>query len=40
MNRMENRARNEQQMYEDISRLTKAVERLVRLLEKLAQQQS
>ena len=32
--------RNEQQMYEDINRLTKAVERLVRLLEKLAQQQS
>jgi hypothetical protein len=27
-------------MYEDISRLTKAVERLVRLLEKLAKQQS
>jgi ubiquinone biosynthesis protein UbiJ len=32
--------RSEQQMYEDISRLTKAVERLVRLLEKLAKQQS
>jgi ubiquinone biosynthesis protein UbiJ len=32
--------RNEQQMYDDISRLTKAVERLVRLLEKLAKQQS
>ena len=31
--------KNEQQMYRDISRLTKAVERLVRILEKLAKDQ-
>tara|TARA_R100000322_G_scaffold129615_1_gene85758 strand:- start:129 stop:230 length:102 start_codon:yes stop_codon:yes gene_type:complete len=31
--------RNEQQMYKDISSLTKAVEKLVRLLTKLAKDQ-
>ena len=31
--------RNEQQMYKDISSLTKAVEKLVRLLTKLAKEQ-
>lgn len=31
--------RNEQQMYKDISDLTKALTRLVKLLEKLAKQQ-
>ena len=31
--------KNEQQMYRDISRLTKAVEKLVRILEKLAKEQ-
>ena len=31
--------RNEQQMYKDISNLTKAVQRLVKLLEKMAKQQ-
>jgi len=31
--------RNEQQMYKDISSLTKALERLVRILEKMAKQQ-
>ena len=31
--------RNEQQMYKDISSLTKAVQRLVKLLEKMAKQQ-
>jgi len=30
----------EQEMYRDISRLTKAVERLVKILEKLAKEQS
>tara|TARA_R100001369_G_scaffold48495_1_gene74969 strand:+ start:477 stop:581 length:105 start_codon:yes stop_codon:yes gene_type:complete len=32
--------KNEQQMYKDISSLTKAVQRLVKLLEKLAKEQS
>ena len=31
--------KNEQQLYRDISRLTKAVEKLVRILEKLAKDQ-
>jgi len=31
--------KNEQQMYRDISSLTKAVQRLVKLLEKLAKDQ-
>ena len=31
--------RNEQQMYKDISALTKALERLVKILEKMAKQQ-
>jgi len=31
--------RNEQQMYKDISSLTKALERLVKILEKIAKQQ-
>ena len=31
--------KNEQQMYRDISSLTKAVQRLVKLLEKMAKQQ-
>jgi|TARA_R110001592_G_scaffold274962_1_gene541912 hypothetical protein len=31
--------RNEQQMYKDISSLTKALERLVKILEKLAKEQ-
>ena len=31
--------RNEQQMYKDISALTKALERLVKVLEKMAKQQ-
>jgi len=31
--------RNEQQMYKDISSLTKALERLVRVLEKMAKSQ-
>jgi hypothetical protein len=31
--------RNEQQMYEDISRLTKAVERLVKLIEQMAKEE-
>jgi len=31
--------RNEQQMYKDISSLTKAVQRLVKLLEQMAKQQ-
>jgi hypothetical protein len=31
--------RNEQQMYEDISRLTKAVERLVELIEQMAKEE-
>jgi hypothetical protein len=31
--------RNEQQMYKDISSLTKALERLVKILEKMAKQQ-
>jgi hypothetical protein len=31
--------RNEQQMYKDISSLTKAIERLVKILEKLAKAQ-
>ena len=31
--------RNEQQMYKDISDLTKALTRLVKLLEKIAKQQ-
>ena len=30
----------EQEMYRDISRLTKAVERLVKILEKLAKEQN
>jgi len=32
--------RNEQQMYKDISSLTKAVQRLVKILEKLAKEQN
>jgi hypothetical protein len=31
--------KNEQQMYRDISSLTKALERLVKILEKLAKEQ-
>ena len=31
--------RNEQQMYRDISALTKALEKLVKILEKMAKQQ-
>tara|TARA_R100000781_G_scaffold16909_1_gene13577 strand:- start:535 stop:639 length:105 start_codon:yes stop_codon:yes gene_type:complete len=31
--------RNEQQMYKDISSLTKALERLIKVIEKLAKQQ-
>ena len=31
--------RNQQQMYKDISALTKALERLVKILEKMAKQQ-
>jgi hypothetical protein len=31
--------KNEQQMYRDISSLTKALERLVKILEKMAKQQ-
>ena len=31
--------RNEQQLYKDISNLTKAVQKLVKLLEKIAKQQ-
>ena len=31
--------KNEQQMYKDISSLTKTVQRLVKLLEKMAKQQ-
>ena len=31
--------RNEQQLYKDISDLTKAVQKLVRLIEKMAKQQ-
>ena len=31
--------RNEQQLYKDISNLTKAVQRLVKLIEKMAKQQ-
>ena len=31
--------RNEQQMYKDISDLTKAVQKLVKLIEKMAKQQ-
>ena len=31
--------RNEQQMYRDISDLTKAVQKLVKLIEKMAKQQ-
>ena len=31
--------RNEQQLYKDISSLTKAVQRLVKLIEKMAKQQ-
>ena len=31
--------KNEQQMYKDISSLTKAVQRLVKLLEQMAKQQ-
>jgi hypothetical protein len=31
--------RNEQQLYKDISNLTKAVQKLVKLLEKMAKQQ-
>ena len=32
--------KNEQQMYRDISNLTKAVQKLVKLLEKIAKQQN
>ena len=32
-------SKNEQQMYRDISSLTKALERLVKILEKLAKEQ-
>ena len=32
--------RNEQQLYKDISNLTKAVQRLVKLLEKIAKNQN
>ena len=32
--------RNQQQMYKDISDLTKAVQKLVKLLEKIAKQQN
>ena len=33
-------SRNEQQLYKDISNLTKAVQKLVKLLEKIAKQQN
>ena len=39
LNVLEIMNRNEQQMYKDISSLTKAVEKLVRLLTKLAKDQ-
>ena len=39
LNVLEIMNRNEQQMYKDISSLTKAIERLVRILEKLAKAQ-
>tara|TARA_R100001594_G_scaffold12889_1_gene28219 strand:+ start:116 stop:220 length:105 start_codon:yes stop_codon:yes gene_type:complete len=32
-------SKNQQQMYKDISALTKALERLVKILEKMAKQQ-
>jgi hypothetical protein len=32
--------KNEQQLYKDISNLTKAVQKLVKLLEKIARQQN
>ena len=39
LNVLEIMNRNEQQMYKDISALTKALERLVKILEKMAKQQ-
>ena len=39
LNVLEIMNRNEQQMYKDISSLTKALERLVRVLEKMAKAQ-
>jgi len=39
LNVLEIMNRNEQQMYKDISSLTKALERLVRVLEKMAKSQ-
>ena len=39
LNVLEIMNKNEQQMYKDISSLTKAVQRLVKLLEKMAKQQ-
>ena len=39
LNVLEIMNRNQQQMYKDISSLTKAVEKLVRLLTKLAKEQ-
>jgi hypothetical protein len=40
LNVLEIMNRNEQQMYKDISDLTKAVQKLVKLLEKIAKQQN
>ena len=39
LNVLEIMNKNEQQMYKDISSLTKALERLVKILEKMAKQQ-
>ena len=40
LNVLEIMNRNEQQMYKDISNLTKALEKLVKILTKLAKEQS
>ena len=40
LNVLETMNRNEQQMYKDISALTKALEKLVKILTKLAKEQS
>ena len=39
LNVLEIMNRNEQQLYKDISNLTKAVQKLVKLIEKMAKQQ-
>ena len=39
LNVLEIMNKNEQQLYRDISNLTKAVQRLVKLIEKMAKQQ-